>query len=77
MEHLKWNRVLDKYLETGHMLSEEYEELDDLQKYVIQELKKSFKRLNKSEVCETHHSLQEYGEVENIPQNQFSKQING
>ena len=58
MEHLLWNKVLDKYLTTGHLLSEEYEELDDLQKYVIQEVKKSFKRLNKREVNEIHHSLQ-------------------
>jgi hypothetical protein len=58
MEHLLWNKVLDKYLTTGHILSEEYEELDDLQKYVIQEVKKSFKRLNKREVNEIHHSFQ-------------------
>jgi hypothetical protein len=57
MEHLLWNKVLDKYLTTGHLLSEEYEELDDLQKYVIQEVKKSFKRLNKPVVNEIHHSL--------------------
>lgn len=57
MEHLDWNKVLDRYLLTAHILSEEYEALDDYQKAVIQELKKAFQRLNKKEVLEIHHSL--------------------
>jgi len=58
MERKDWNRLLDKYLETGKMLSEEYEQVNDIQRAIIQELKKSFKRLNKGEVNEIHHSLQ-------------------
>ena len=58
MERLAWNKLLDKYLTTGKMLSEEYEALNDIQKSIIQEIKKAFSRLNKSEVCEIHHSLQ-------------------
>jgi len=58
MEHKEWNQLLDKYLTTGKMLSEEYEQLNEMQRVIIQELKKSFKRLNKGEVLEIHHSLQ-------------------
>ena len=58
MERLLWNKVLDTYLTTGHILSEEYEQLNEIQVAIIQELKKAFKRLNKCEVCEIHHSLQ-------------------
>jgi len=59
MERLAWNKVLDGYLATAKMRAEDYEYCDDLQKYVIQELKKSFKRLNKGEINEIHHSLQD------------------
>ncbi len=58
MERLLWNKVLDTYLTTGHILSEEYEQLNEIQVAIIQELKKSFKRLNKGEVLGIHHSLQ-------------------
>ena len=61
MERLEFNRVLDGYLTTGHMSAEDYENCDDLQKNVIQELKKSFKRINKGEVEQIHHSLQTNG----------------
>lgn len=58
MERKQWNGLLDKYLLTGKMLSEEYEQLNEIQVAIIQELKKSFKRINKSEVLNIHHSLQ-------------------
>jgi len=45
MERLEFNKVLDKYLETNTMTSEQYEEMSNRQKDVIQELKKAFKRL--------------------------------
>ena len=45
MERQEFNRVLDKYLLTQQMSSEDYENLDDHQKWMIQQLKKSFKRL--------------------------------
>lgn len=61
MERLEWNTVLDHYLETGTMSAEDYENCDDLQKNVIQELKKAFKRINKGEVETIHHSLQNNG----------------
>lgn len=59
MERLEWNKLLDEYLITGHMLSEEYEQLNDIQRAVIQELKRAFARINKQDVCEIHHSLQD------------------
>jgi heterodisulfide reductase subunit B len=52
-----FNHLLDKYLSTGKMFPSEYEELDDLQRYVIQEIKRSLSRLKTREVCEIHHSL--------------------
>ena len=57
MERLEWNKLLDKYLTTQKMLSEEYEALNEIQTAIIQELKKAFARLSKKEVCEVHHSL--------------------
>ena len=46
MEPKDWNRCLDNYLQTGKMLSEHYEQMDDFQKAVVQELKKSYKRIS-------------------------------
>lgn len=43
---LEFNRALDGYLELRTMPSEIYEKMDDRQKGVMQELKKSFKRTN-------------------------------
>lgn len=40
------------------MSVDDYENCDDLQKNVIQEIKKSFKRINQREVETIHHSLQ-------------------
>jgi len=41
-----FNKVLDKYLETQTLTSEEYEELNDEEKKIIQTLKRAFKRKN-------------------------------
>ena len=49
MEHLEWNALLDKYLVTNHMLSEEYEQLNEIQQIIIQELKKAFKRIKNND----------------------------
>lgn len=45
MDNKNWIRVLDNYLKTAKMLSEDYENLDDFQRAIIQELKKAFKRI--------------------------------
>lgn len=42
-----WNRCFDRYLQENTMSSDEYEQLNEVQQLVIQECKKSFKRLNK------------------------------
>ena len=47
METKEWNKVLDRYLTENTMSSEDYENLLVEQKYCIQEIKKSMKRLNK------------------------------
>jgi len=57
MERKEWNALLDKYLATHKMLSEEYEKLNDIQRALIQELKKSFARSKEVEILTTHHSL--------------------
>ena len=44
---LEFNKVLDKYLATKTMTSDEYESLNQRQKDIIQCLKRSFKRTNK------------------------------
>lgn len=47
MERLNWNNVLDHYLMTQKMRSEDYEALNEIQVAIIQELKKSFSRLGR------------------------------
>lgn len=61
MEHLEWNALLDKYLTTQKMLSEEYEELNEIQRVIIQELKKAFKRIknNDKQFCDFQGSGEE------------------
>lgn len=44
-----WNKMLDRYLVEGTMSAEDYENLNDIQKAIIQELKKSFKRIKYEE----------------------------
>lgn len=41
-----WNATLDEYLKTGDMKSEEYEKMSLSQKQIIQEIKKSVKRID-------------------------------
>jgi hypothetical protein len=57
MEEKEFNKVLDFYLIWGNILSEDYENLNDEQRYVIQCLKRAFKRINKPVVNATHHSI--------------------
>jgi hypothetical protein len=57
MERKEWNSLLDKYIETKKMLSEEYEALNDIQRALIQELKKHFARKETRTVNLIHHSL--------------------
>ena len=49
MEERDWKKVLDYYLNTGKMTSENYEMLDEYQTAVIQELKRAFKRIKNNE----------------------------
>ena len=48
MERKQWNQVLDHYLTSNDMSCDDYEALDEMQVYTIQEVKKAQKRLNKS-----------------------------
>lgn len=45
MEVTKWRKVLDRYLTEGVMSPDDYMEMDDLQKQIIQEIKKAYKRI--------------------------------
>lgn len=45
MNRKEWNEILDKYLMTNTLHSEEYYKLNDIQKAIIQEIKKSLKRI--------------------------------
>ncbi len=58
MERKEWNKFLDGYLTTGKVLSEDYEKLNEIQVAIIQEIKKSFARINKPIINKVHHSLQ-------------------
>jgi len=40
-----FNRIIDKYLQTGHMTAEDYEGCTDRQKDTIQVIKRAFKRM--------------------------------
>ena len=46
LEDKEWREVLDKYLETNEMESNQYERMSLEQKRIIQEIKKSVKRMN-------------------------------
>jgi hypothetical protein len=46
MERKNWNKVLDKYIAEHHLTVEEWEEMNEIQKTIIQEIKKSNKRKN-------------------------------
>jgi hypothetical protein len=57
MERLAWNKVLDNYLRTHKMTVDDYEDFNDIQRALIQELKRSFSRTKEVVINETHHSL--------------------
>jgi hypothetical protein len=44
MNRKEWNALLDKYLTTGVMASEDWEALNEIQRVIIQEIKKSINR---------------------------------
>lgn len=44
LTHLAWNALLEKYTNTAQMEQHEYDSLNEKQKFVIQELKKLYKR---------------------------------
>lgn len=45
LDHKDWIKALDGYLTINTLPSEEYEKMSDFQRAVIQEIKKSIKRL--------------------------------
>lgn len=44
LEKKEWNDILDHYLAEQNMTADEYEYLDNNQRIIINEIKKSFKR---------------------------------
>ena len=54
-----WNRILDDYLITGEMCSEEYERMNEAEQEFIQELKKAFKRIKANENKNLYQQEQE------------------
>ena len=49
LEVKEWNIALDKYLSTNSLLESEYMQMSSPQQHIIQEIKKSFKRINKND----------------------------
>jgi len=47
LPHLEWNKVLDSYLTTGNLDSNDWEKMSTAQKWLCNEIKKSTKRINK------------------------------
>ena len=45
MEKKDWQRNLDTYLMTGKLEADEYERMNETEKEFIQEIKRSFKRI--------------------------------
>lgn len=45
----EWNKVLDRYLTEKTMEADQYATMNEAQRRVIQELKKSFSRINNKE----------------------------
>jgi len=46
MERKEWCKVLDHYIQTGTLLSEDYEKMDYEQQNIIKEIKLSLKRIS-------------------------------
>jgi hypothetical protein len=49
LEVKEWNSALDKYLSTNSLTESEYMMMSSPQQHIIQEIKKSVKRINKDE----------------------------
>lgn len=49
LDHKSWNTALDGYMTIGSCPSDVYESMNDVQKNIMQEIKKSMKRLNPPE----------------------------
>jgi hypothetical protein len=47
LESKEWNGVLDKYLSTNNLSEDEYMRMSNQQQNIIQEIKRSIKRVNK------------------------------
>jgi hypothetical protein len=47
MSEKEFNRVLEVYLTEGWMQSEEYEAMDDMQRYVVQAIKRARARIKR------------------------------
>ncbi len=45
MDDKEWRNGLDKYLELGYMSADWYDQLNDYQKFTVQSIKKSIKRI--------------------------------
>ena len=45
LEDKEWREVLDMYLITSKMRSDKYEDMSMSQRFIIQELKRAFKRI--------------------------------
>lgn len=45
MDDKEWRTGLDKYLELGYMSADWYDQLNDYQKFTVQSIKKSIKRI--------------------------------
>jgi hypothetical protein len=63
MEEKDFNKIIDRYLLDNVMSSEDYENLNDYQKYTIQVLKRAFSRINKKEILTIHHSFGEQAHI--------------
>lgn len=46
MKRDEWNKVLDRYILTATLTVDDYENLNEIQQTIIQEIKKSYKRIN-------------------------------
>lgn len=47
MVRTDWNRALDTFITTGTLTSKDYQTMNTEQQYVIIELRKAYKRVNK------------------------------
>ena len=64
LEPKAWRRALDEYLKTGKMWSEDYLEMSHEQQNIIQEVKRSLKRITYEYIPKNSGSAEGSGEVE-------------